>query len=114
MQRKQRGVRLFLFLVCVATCGRLFGGDADVVVVGGTPAGIASALAAARSGRSVTLVEYNHHVGGMMTSGLGKSDIENRAMIRGLFAEFIGNVRQHYIAHPSDIAPNARYIHAAR
>ena len=32
-----------------------------------------------------------------MTSGLGKSDIENRAMIRGLFAEFIGKVQQHYV-----------------
>lgn len=75
----------------------LIANENDVVVVGGTPGGIASALAAARAGRSVTLVEYNHHVGGMMTSGLGKSDIENRAMIRGLFAEFISKIHQHYV-----------------
>ena len=33
----------------------------DVVVVGGTPGGIAAALAAGRLGRSVLLVEYHRH-----------------------------------------------------
>lgn len=69
----------------------------DVVVYRATPGGIASAIAAARMGCEVTLVEYHDHVGGMMTSGLGKSDIENRAMIGGLFKEFIAGVYQHYL-----------------
>ncbi len=72
--------------------------DFDVVVMGGTPGGIASTLAVARSGRSVVLVEYNQHVGGMMTSGLGKSDIENRDMIGGIFKEFITNNLEYYIS----------------
>ena len=65
----------------------------DVVVYGGTPGGIAAAVAAAREGRTVALVEYHDHVGGMATSGLGKSDVENRAMIGGMFVKFTERVR---------------------
>lgn len=68
----------------------------DVVVVGGTPGGIAAALAAARLGRRVALAERHPHFGGMSASGLGKSDIENRAVVRGLFAEFVGRVANDY------------------
>lgn len=69
----------------------------DVVVIGGTPGGIAAAVTAARFSHKVALVEYHRHFGGMSTSGLGKSDIENREMIRGFFAEFVGKVRADYI-----------------
>ena len=71
---------------------------ADVIVYGGTPGGLASAIAAARLGSRVILVEPNLHVGGMTTSGLGKSDIENRAMIGGIFREFVAAQLQHYRA----------------
>ena len=70
--------------------------DFDIVVVGGTPGGIAAAIAAARHGRRVALAEYHAHVGGMATSGLGKSDIEDRRMIGGIFGEFVERVRAHY------------------
>jgi hypothetical protein len=68
----------------------------DVVVVGGSPAGIMSAIAAARAGVKVTLVEYHNHIGGLSTSGLGKSDIENKNAIIGLFREFARNVLKYY------------------
>lgn len=71
--------------------------DSEVVVYGGTPGGIASAIAAARLGSRVLLIEPNLHVGGMTTSGLGKSDIENRAMIGGIFQEFVERQRAHYL-----------------
>ncbi|TDU81808.1 FAD dependent oxidoreductase [Prosthecobacter fusiformis] len=70
---------------------------ADVIIYGGTPGGIAAAISAARQGRTVTLVEPHNHIGGMTTSGLGKSDIENRAMIGGIFKEFITGVYDHYL-----------------
>src|SRR4051812_36088345 len=69
----------------------------EVVVVGGTPGGIAAAVTTARLGRSVALVEYHRHLGGMSASGLGKSDIEHRPLIQGLFAEFVGHVHRHYV-----------------
>jgi hypothetical protein len=73
------------------------GQEYEVVVIGGTPGGIAAAVSAARLGRSVALVDENRHPGGMAASGLGKSDIENRAMIQGFFREFVDRVKQSYV-----------------
>jgi hypothetical protein len=69
----------------------------DVVVVGGTPGGIAAALSAGRAGRKVLLIESHSHIGGMSASGLGKSDVEKRHLVGGLFREFTDRVRQHYL-----------------
>ena len=46
----------------------------DLVVVGGTPGGIACAVRAAREGVSVLLVNRHDHLGGIVTSGLGVWD----------------------------------------
>lgn len=44
--------------------------DVDVLVVGGGPAGIGAGLAAARSGRSVLVLEQMNCLGGIATAGL--------------------------------------------
>ncbi|MBI4284011.1 MAG: FAD-dependent oxidoreductase, partial [Chloroflexi bacterium] len=44
--------------------------EADVVVVGGGPAGVAAAVSAARNGAKTVLVERYGHLGGMATGGL--------------------------------------------
>ncbi|MBM3752795.1 MAG: FAD-dependent oxidoreductase [Acidobacteria bacterium] len=69
----------------------------EVAVYGGTPGGVAAAIAAARAGRSVALLEYHKHIGGMTTSGLGKSDIETKEAIGGLFREFTSKVKAYYV-----------------
>ncbi|MEO7650763.1 MAG: FAD-dependent oxidoreductase, partial [Bryobacteraceae bacterium] len=71
--------------------------EVDVLVYGGTPGGIASAVSAARLGHSVALLEYHRHLGGMSASGLGKSDIETREAIGGLFREFVDRVKEYYV-----------------
>ncbi len=68
--------------------------EADVAVVGGGPGGIASALAAARSGADTVLVERYGHLGGMATGGLvtiipNLSDISGRQQIAGICQELI-------------------------
>ncbi len=83
----------------------------DVVIYGGTPGGIAAAIAAARQGRSVTLVESHDHIGGMVTSGLGKSDVETRAMIGGLFVEFTKRVQRTYVEHYGAESENVKLCH---
>ncbi|MFD0697673.1 FAD-dependent oxidoreductase [Paenibacillus sp. GCM10027628] len=42
---------------------------ADILVVGGGPAGVAAAIAAARCGKKVTLLEQSGQLGGMGTLG---------------------------------------------
>jgi hypothetical protein len=68
--------------------------EADVVVVGGGPGGIGSALSAARSGADTVLVERYGHLGGMATGGLvtiipNLSDISGRQQITGICQELI-------------------------
>ncbi len=69
----------------------------DVLVVGATPCGIAAAIAVARCGSSVILTDTSEHMGGMMTSGLGVTDIGPRHTIGGIFQEFIGNNLDYYV-----------------
>ncbi len=69
---------------------------ADVVVVGATPGGIAAAVAAARLGRTVLVVEYEDHIGGIVSNGLTNADIGKRQAVGGLFYEFTRRVVKHY------------------
>ena len=78
----------------------------DVVVLGGTPGGIAAALSAGRAGRKVLLIEAHRHIGGMSASGLGKSDVEKRHLIGGLFREFTDRVRQRYLDRFGEHSPD--------
>ncbi|MGM0490419.1 MAG: FAD-dependent oxidoreductase, partial [Planctomycetota bacterium] len=74
-------------------------GDArpcDVVIYGGTSAGVAAAAQAARMGRSVVLIAPGQHLGGMSSSGLGRTDIGNRKSVGGLALEFYERVGDHY------------------
>jgi hypothetical protein len=69
---------------------------ADVVVYGATAGGITSAVAAAREGKKVVLVEPGKHLGGMVSGGLGATDFGNRATIGGISREFFRRVLAHY------------------
>lgn len=71
---------------------------AHVCVYGATPAGIAAAIAAAKSGKQVLLVEPTPHIGGLLTSGLSFSDYLSRESLSGSFLEFSQRVKQHYVA----------------
>ena len=69
---------------------------ADVVVVGGTPAGLASAVAAARMGSSVVVLEPTAHVGGIVSNGLTNADTLKRQAVGGIFYEFTPRVLAYY------------------
>lgn len=68
----------------------------DVVVYGGTPAGLAAAIAAAREGASAVVIEPSMHLGGMVTGGLSSTDTGNPATIGGLAREFFTRADARY------------------
>src|SRR5688572_6150571 len=72
------------------------GADADVVVYGGTSAGVAAAVQAARMGKTVVVIEPSQHVGGLTTGGLGWTDSGNKAVIGGISREFYQRVKKYY------------------
>ncbi|WP_425619409.1 FAD-dependent oxidoreductase [Anatilimnocola sp. NA78] len=71
---------------------------ADVVVYGSTPGGFCAAIAAAREGASVILLEPTAHVGGLNTGGLSFSDSNQtvRSTVMGLFDEWHTRIAQDY------------------
>ncbi len=87
-------VSVLIGTACVSAAGvdRSF----DVVVYGGTSAGVVAALQASQMGRSVVLVEPGRYLGGLTTGGLGATDIGNKAAIGGIAREFYRRVGRHY------------------
>lgn len=71
--------------------------DYDVAIVGGTPGGIMAAIAAARGGMDVVLLERSRHIGGLPANGLGATDIHTRGATGGLFTEFVNRIKAHYV-----------------
>ena len=70
---------------------------AEVIVYGATPAGIIAAVAVAREGKSVLLLEPGRHLGGMITGGLCATDTGVRATIGGYSREFFDRVLAYYV-----------------
>ena len=68
----------------------------DVVVYGGTSAGVMAAVQAKRMGKTVVIVGPDRHLGGMSSSGLGFTDTGNKAVIGGLAREFYHRIWRHY------------------
>jgi len=71
---------------------------AHVIVYGATPGGFCAAIAAAREGASVILLEPTAHIGGVNTGGLCFSDSNQtvRSTVMGLFDEWHTRVAKDY------------------
>lgn len=74
----------------------------DVLVYGATPGGVTAAIQAAEMGKRVVLLEPSRHIGGILTEGLGGSDIDNHSefqnspAIGGLALEFYRRLAIEY------------------
>lgn len=75
--------------------------DVDVCVYGGTSGGVAAAIQAARMKKSAILLEFDNHIGGLTTGGLGATDIGNKAAIGGIAREFYARIADHYAKESS-------------
>lgn len=69
---------------------------ADVIIYGGTSAGVTAAVQAKKMGKSVILVSPDKHLGGLSSGGLGFSDTGRKEVIGGLAREFYHRIYMHY------------------
>lgn len=72
--------------------------EAEVIVYGATPGGFCAAIAAAREGAQVILLEPTSHVGGLSTGGLSHCDSNQmrRESLTGLFEEWHRRIAKDY------------------
>ena len=81
----------------------------DVAVIGGGPGGIPAAIAAARQGVKVLLVEKNGFLGGNMTIGLpllGYLDKDGNTVIKGIAQELVDAMTELGACSPHTWCPN--------
>jgi hypothetical protein len=94
-------------------------GEADVIVYGATPGGFCAAIAAAREGAKVVLLEPTGHIGGLSTGGLSHCDSNQmrRESLTGLFEEWHRRIVKDYVDRgqpvpydPMNKTPGIRWI----
>ena len=87
---------LIIFLsIAVSSC-KHDPNSADIIIYGGTSAGIAAAIQASRMDKSVILIEPTNRLGGLTTGGLGQTDIGNKQAIGGISREFYQGIKTFY------------------
>ncbi|WP_268035837.1 FAD-dependent oxidoreductase [Algoriphagus sp. PAP.12] len=84
----------FLFLILISP--HLSAQSYDIVIYGGTSAGIAAAIQSSRMNKSVLLIEPSQRLGGLTTGGLGATDIGNKQAIGGIAREFYQLIKSYY------------------
>lgn len=68
----------------------------DVLIYGGSSAGVAAAVQAKRMGHSAAIVCPDVHLGGLSSAGLGATDSGDRTVIGGISREFYHRLWLHY------------------
>ena len=97
---------LFLVLATAASAQQKKTLNADVIVYGGNPSGLAAAEAVIRAGSTAIVVEPTSHIGGMVTGGIAITDTATPQFVGGIAAEFFDEVAaQTHKEHPNPPQP---------
>lgn len=88
-------IALLACIVFVLTQSAL-SAEYDLVIYGGTSAGVSAAVQAKKMGKSAIIVCPDRHLGGLSAGGLGFTDTGNKAVIGGLAREFYHRIWKHY------------------
>lgn len=99
---------LFPLLPCAALSADPTVQTTDLIVYGGTAAGVMTAYSAAREGVKVTLLEPGEHLGGMVTGGLSATDLGDYWIIGGYARTFYLRAAAHYGVQNLDKPANWR------
>lgn len=89
---------LFMLLTGLPTVTRVKADEPvyDIVVYGGTSAGVMAAVQAARMNKSVIVIAPEKHLGGLTAGGLGWTDSGRKEVIGGLAREYYQRLKAHY------------------
>ena len=82
--------------ILLFSCQRKADKDYDIIVYGGTSAGVIAAYSAKLEGKKVLLIEPGKHLGGLSSGGLGQTDIGNKYAVTGLARNFYRRLGDHY------------------
>lgn len=89
---------ILLFILSISIlCDKNNIHDYDIVIYGGTSAGVIAAVQAARMNKSVIIIEPDTRLGGLSSGGLGATDIGNKNVIGGLSREFYTRIDRKYL-----------------
>lgn len=88
--------RLAVLICAFWTLGSVHAKEYDVVIYGGTSAGVIAAVQVKKMGKSVVVVSPDKYLGGLSSGGLGFTDTGNKSVIGGLSREFYHRVWKEY------------------
>lgn len=93
---KRLGFIIIELIICVQIlCAQ---SHYDLVIIGGNPGGIMTAISAAKLGQTSVILERTEYIGGLPANGLGATDIATRNATTGLFKDFVDRVYQYYVS----------------
>ena len=97
----QQSLTLALLIIAISSCSSPDPelNQADLIVYGGTSAGVIAAIQASRLGLSVRIVGPDTHLGGLTSSGLGWTDSGNTDAVGGVAREFYQRIWRYYQAN---------------
>ena len=85
-----------LFILLLAAASAAAQQSYDLVVYGGSAGGVMTAVAGARQGLNVALVNPGRHIGGLVSGGLSGTDTGRKEVIGGLALEFYFRAGRYY------------------
>ncbi len=80
----------------------------DLFIYGASPAGLGAAVTAAREGLRLVIAEPLGQIGGMVTGGLGRTDLGRPETVGGVFREFMDRVVRYYAARYGPDSPQVK------
>lgn len=86
----------FIIALVWVLCSSCQKNEYDLCVYGGNASGVVAAYSAATQGLDVVVVEPTCRIGGMVTGGLGLTDIGNKQVVKGVALQFFRKLGARY------------------